>query len=231
MTDNDFDKLLTSALLEAAEIDYCGDIPSDEELDALITPSKRFERRMQKLIKNPKAYARNLKRPIYIKALRTAAMILLAISITFGAAMLNPTARAWVERVVATWFDDRTEYKITEESGAHVPSDWVFGYIPEGFEREFEHINELTFNVEYYNSDGVNVGISINRVANVNIDNEHSEYYRIEIRGEPVDIYQTNTPDYPSHLIWYWSGEDVIVNISGYVGVEELIKIAENIER
>ena len=75
------EKLLTSALLEAAELDYCSDIPSDEELKILVTPSKKFERKMAKMLKSPDTYIRNIRRPLHARMLRTAAMIALTVAL------------------------------------------------------------------------------------------------------------------------------------------------------
>ena len=81
--DEKFDELLTAALYRASEID-CADDPTDEELETLIKPSPRAQRRMKALIRNPKAYIRRYQRPVYLKILRSAAAVFAAVIITFS---------------------------------------------------------------------------------------------------------------------------------------------------
>ena len=69
-TDEEFDELLTASLYRATELDYMADMPSDEELDKMIQPSLRFQRRMKALLRNPKRYIRSIRRPVYLKVLR-----------------------------------------------------------------------------------------------------------------------------------------------------------------
>ena len=70
MNDSQFDILLTSDLSRAAEEEYCGDMPSDEDLRTSVKPSRRIQRKMARMTKDTASYARDLQRPQYVRVFR-----------------------------------------------------------------------------------------------------------------------------------------------------------------
>ena len=105
--DDKFDELLITALYLVSERE-CGDTPTDDELEKMIQPSPKSQRRMKAIIRNPNRYIRKLKRPVYLKVLRGSVVALLLIAALIGATMIaSPTVRANLAKCVHTWFDDR----------------------------------------------------------------------------------------------------------------------------
>ena len=226
-----FDKRLTSALLRTAELDYCAGLPPVEELDRLVIPSKGFRRRMAKMLKNPIVYIRNQKRPPYLRALRAAAMIVLVLSVLLGAAMLNPTARAYIIRVVRTVFSGYNTYTYSEKTGKSIRTDWEFGYIPEGFELV---VQDITVDRSYYEYENVDKAYFIILIGGdsgtIYLDNEHTDFYQLEIQGETADIYKALDGYKMNSIVWYREAHDVIILIVGMLDINECIYIAENIK-
>jgi hypothetical protein len=224
--ETNFDKLLTSALCRAAELDY-EDMPGDDELDIMVQPSQRFQRKMKNLLRNPRRHIRNQRRPIYLKVLRNAAAVFLAVMVLLGAAMaVSPTVRAAVVDFVRIWLSDRTRY---ETPYRDLDCEWTFGYIPEGFELVEKHINELTHFYVYEKSDSTLLFISVSSGAQV-VDNEHSDFHHTTINGNPSDIYVTNDPLYPSIVVMYDKTNGVFITFISEIEISEIIKIAENTE-
>jgi len=96
ISDKEFEQLLVTALYIVSERE-CAGTPTDEELEQLIQPSPHSLRRMNSIIRNPNRHIRNYGRPIYLKVLRNAAAVLVAMSLLLGAAMsVSPTVRAAV---------------------------------------------------------------------------------------------------------------------------------------
>jgi hypothetical protein len=227
INDDNFDKLLTSALYRAAELDY-GDMPSDEELEMTVQPSQRFRRKMKNLLRNPRRHIRSQRRPVYLKVLRSAAAVFIALTILFGAAMAaSPTVRAAVVGFFRTWLEDRTIYEIPTRD---LDSEWTFGYIPEGFELVEKLLMEFQQHVYIYqNSDSARIGIVISSGKQI-VDNEHSDFYQITINGNPADVYETNDPLHPSIVVMYDKANGVFITFNAEIEISEIIKIAENIE-
>jgi hypothetical protein len=223
--DAGFEKLLTAALHRAAELDY-EDAISDEELALAVQPSQRFQRKMKNLLRNPPRHIRNQRRPIYLKMLRSAAAVFVAVTVLFGAVMAaSPTVRAAVVNFVRTWLEDRTIYETPDRD---MYGDWTFGYIPEGFVLIEEFDTEAHFIHIYQNDDSISISITISSGKQV-VDNEHSVFYETTINGNAADIYESNNPEYPNVIVMYYETTGVVITLVSEIDVSQLIRIAENI--
>jgi hypothetical protein len=226
ISDAEFDILLTKAIYRAAKLDYCA-APTDDELDEIIHPSLRFRRRLKAMLSNHGRYIRSYRRPIYLRVLRTAAIFLIAFTVLLGAAMaVSPTVRAAVTDFVRSWFEDRTIY---QTSGHELDREWVFEYIPEGFELSDRIINEIKQFSVYQDSNGVYIFIIISS-GKQTIDNEHSDFYQTRINGKAADIYESNVRAYPNTVLVYDDRSDVFITLVSEIDIDEIIKIAEHIK-
>ena len=225
MSEIEFDEILTAALYRASELDI-ENTPSNSELDELVQPSKRFQRKMKALLHNPKAYTRNIRRPLYIKMMRVAAAIFIALAVLFSATMaVSPTVRATVANFVRTWLEDRTEYSVPPQD---LHRAWTFGYIPEGFELVEEINLGLILLYTYENSNSEEILISISTGSQI-VDNEHSDFYSTRINGNDADVYVSNDIEYPSIVIMIHEQTGMKIMLQSEINIEEIIKIAENI--
>ena len=223
--DAEFDKLLTTALFRAAELDYVDSL-SDEELEQKVQPSSRFKRRMDALLRNPNRYVRNQRRPLYLKVLRSAAAVFIAITVVFSGAMaVSPTVRAAVVNFVRTWFEDRTVYEIPSHE---LDNGWTVGYIPDGFELIEELDLGLQLILFFEDNDSATIFIQFSTGKQI-VDNEHSVFYEITVNGNPTDIYESNDVEHPSIIVMHEEKAGVFVTIISKIDVRELIRIAENI--
>jgi len=227
-TDENFDSLLTEALYKAAELDY-GAIPTDDELDKIIKPSLQFQHKIKSLLRNNKASLSKHKSAI-IKFIQSAAAVLIICTVLLGTLMLvSPTVRAAVVDFVRSWFEDRTEY-YTPDSNYNIDKEWVFEYIPDGFELLDVSKTELQLFHVYQNSDNSLLMISISDGRQA-IDNEHSELsHAVLENGNSVDIYESNDFIYPSIIIVFDETSRLIITITSELPINELLMIAENIK-
>jgi len=225
MDDAEFEELLTKALYRAAELD-AEETPSDTELEELVKPSKKFQRKMRTLLRNPNKYAHNARRPTHVKIMRIAATFLITLTVLFTTIMAaSPTVRAAVVNFVRTWFEDRTEYHVPHRD---LHQDWTIGYIPEGFELVEEHYHVLQNIFIFENNDSVEIKIIIS-TGNQQVNNEHSEFYNTLINGNITDIYLSNDIEHPNIIVIHYIQEGVVITLISEIDVSELIKIAENI--
>ena len=64
------------------------------------------------MLKNPLRWARDRKQPVWKRALKRVAVILLVISLAFGSLMVvSPTARATFIRWVTEWYETHVTYR------------------------------------------------------------------------------------------------------------------------
>ena len=221
----DFERQLKAALIKAAEIDYMSKIPPDDEI--IVSPT--LERKMHRLLRNPSGYIRNRRRPIYMRALRTAAMVAISLTIAFGALMSVPRVRAIVVEFVRSWFSTHTEYRIVGLPNTEIGA-WEIGYVPQGYEFANDHSDVLGVFLEFRNAESAPLFIDITGGAGaIYLDNEHAEFYEIDINGNSTDVYESNTVGHPSHIVVYDAKENIVITVSGEAIIEELIKTAKNV--
>ena len=223
--DIEFEKRLTAALYRAAELDY--DImPSDDDLEQIVSTSPRFRRKMKSLLSNSHRYINRQRRPNYLRVLRSVAAVFILLVVILSTIMaVLPPARAAVKDFVRSWFSDRTEYETTPDI---TDIELSFAYIPDGFKLVTEHsaLNKFYF---YENDDLMSISITISSEKHV-VDNEHAKYYNTIINNREVDIYESTNPQYPTTILVYEEMSDTIIVIVSEIDITELIKIAENIK-
>jgi len=226
MDNANFDKLLTDALYRAAELEYM-EKPTNDVLDKKNQPSKQFKKKITIMLRNPQSYIRNLKRPVYLRVIRAAAVVLIAFTVLFGTTMaVSPTVRAAVVAFVRTWFEDRTIYQIPDRE---LNEGLTFGYIPEGFVLVEEIDLDLQLIYVFQDIDSTIIYITVSS-GSLTIDNEDSFYYRTTINGFPAEVYESTDDEKPSVLVVHKENTGIFITLVSKINTSELIKIAENIE-
>ena len=229
MQDKAFDDLLREAVIEFVDRKYVQTMPPINELEEIVKPSARFKRRMAKMIENPKKYLRDLRRPMHLRILRKVAVVIIIISMLFGSAMLVPSVRAKVVEIVRSWFDDHTEYNIVSETTAEFPDRIEFGYIPDGYELEFENLGDIQLIHVFQNQYAHRLEILLTSGPSpVCIDNEYSEIYSMKTDTFVVDVYESNDENTPSTALTYDEERKLLIIVKGQVAVDELVSILEN---
>ena len=107
MTEQELDLFMRNVLLDA--------IALDEETNTETipyTPSLHHQKQIKVMLKNPLRWARDRKQPVWKRALKRVAVILLVISLAFGSLMVvSPTARATFIRWVTEWYETHVTYR------------------------------------------------------------------------------------------------------------------------
>ncbi len=230
-------------LLKRAFEEYCrreeNSLPTDEEaLSEFPTNEEERLYYLDKVRKRERAScaAKVLK--------RVAAIVLAAVSVTFGALMMDENVRAAVTRSVVRLVDNGVRVKFTGSGETDKPkktSDVTFGYIPEGLAfkelhdddhpnyrivqlGEMNDIFDSFVSIDVFPSDEVDPGFSAPTWKNV---------YQSTVNG--MDAFMV---DVESELeekticcrgITFGDGDISIMICGMNISHEELVKIAENI--
>lgn len=114
MTEQELDLFMRNVLLDA--------IALDEETNTETipyTPSLHHQKQIKAMLKNPLRWARDRERPVWKRALKRVAVILLVISLAFGSLMVvSPTARATFIRWVTEWYETHVVFRyLVEQHG------------------------------------------------------------------------------------------------------------------
>ncbi|BDF69685.1 hypothetical protein CE91St41_06660 [Oscillospiraceae bacterium] len=229
MTDREFDALLRRALTDNVRARqarvFADGLPLPEH-------TRRYLRWEKKLLADPFGFARRQARPVWKKALQTAASILLCFAVLFGAVMaVVPSARAWVVERVVYWTDSFTKFSFTAGAAQGLSADWRPTYIPEGFEETQAEWNEgsNTLRLTYENAGGGTIRMVCRPAMQGTgflVDNEHSDYQEIEINGRPADLLVSNTEGFPSYLLWSSEDGKTALMLTSSIEPGEMVAIA-----
>lgn len=221
---------IREALLQAAEADFLQAVGADESPAAFSLSYQRWE---AKFLRNPRALAKRLARPLWQRAARAAACLLLAAALSFGGLMLaSPQARATVTRWFTTWFDTHVSYNFT----GTVPDDqlglWEPAYLPEGY-LEAEFINLDVMIRRFYRTDDPEMFLEFSYEWMVegggwDLDNEYHTITNVTVNGIPGQLF-TATDDSQNVLIWFDESNNRSFLLLSRLPCETLMKIAESV--
>lgn len=223
------DEMLFEHAAEARDI-WLGSLPSNDEIPD-IQCSKRFERKMQKLIKEQHRTPRVNKILRYMK--QTIAAVLAVVVISFGGLMTVEAYREQVIEIVIHVFNELTCYRFSSEvpnsEETELP-EVSFGYVPHGM-KEIE--NRLSTSNRRYilfeTEDGTFFELTQwSVVADGNygmiLDTEDSEYKTGTINGYEAFFNEKN-----GHGTILWMIDNIVYRLFGNIGVDELKTVAEKI--
>lgn len=232
--------MLTDAILREATADaerfLLSIVPEDGEPHVF---SKRFERKMQRLI-------RRTNHPIRYPVMRAAAVAVLTIVILFGAVMaVSPEARAavigWVKGISGVY----VEYSKDPDTG-YVPTDdptqptepvkyeYRLSSVPEGY-RELRVIDGSDRRTYMYINDA-GMFLQFTYIYGMQSDSifikvENYAQYTAPVNGVSADIYIANAENETSVIIWQDPHSDTLFQITALADRAELIRLAEAVEK
>ena len=203
-------------------------VPEDGEPHVF---SKRFERKMRKLI-------RRANHPIRYQVMRTAAAVALAIVTLFGAVMaVSPEARAAVIGWVKETFGIYTHYSsdgvnTTDGKNASVKYEYRLSAIPEGY-LELAVEDMPSGKTYLYMNDTGNI-LQFSYIygaqnSSLFVKAEDYEQHTGFVNNLPADIYIALKDNETSVIVWQDSQEGVIFEIFAMSDQAGLVTLAETI--
>ena len=230
MAENRFDTLLRDALLDASWAEFRTAWEEMEETD--FSPS--YLRWRRRLLADPFAFVKRKLRPVWVRALRTAACIALISAVTLGALMaVSPTVRAAVLR----WLREISGSYMTYTSGQPaqtdaLPSNWRVTWLPEGWElrdmtanlwmcRKADGEGSLTFGCYAPDSD-THLTTNVDDVPDADAVRE-----TIQVQGTAADYYESE-----GYRVLLWENEEgflFLLRDTGGMPEEDFLKIAESV--
>ncbi len=223
-----FDFVLTEALKEYMETEL-------KEVDALVIEephefSPQFEKKVRKLINSIGAKDR-IKNCKHIAA-RIAVSLAIMFSLLFGSLLTQPEVYAAVQNVFRSVFDkyDKYEYIGEEVTSENFDNSIRLGYIPDGYRLSEGFYSSMGVTLFYKNkTDQIIFEYGIADFSTTSYDNEHNSYSSFYFNDVEYHYYESNDKDFNNKLIWYKDG--YAFGIYAHLSKDELVKIAENIEK
>ena len=222
-----YENLLQLAAKEVFE-SKMSEMPSDKELNKLYgARSTKHKKKMQKLIR-----VENRKNMIYSFIHRFSKVYLI---FTLSFIMLSTTllsAKAVSESVVITLIDWKDKFTNIFVESEYIESELphiVPTYIPEGFTlvSDFNLSNDSRI-FDFENSSSGYISIYLTTYSQnftANVDNEHSEYYMLNIDSVPGTWIQQEDKN-----ILIISAKGIFYNITGTIPLDEIVEIYKNLK-
>lgn len=189
--------------------------------------SKRFERKMQKLLARAK-------HPIRYQVVRYVAAVLLAIIMLFGTVLaVSPEVRATVFGWVRSTFYEYFQYE-SENTPNSTREEYKLAIAPDGYNllNEIERANGKMY--LYVDDSGYILQFAYeyggNR-SNVFVATEKFEQYSSNIHGLHADVYIATEDDETSVIVWEDVDSDLLFYIFAKVDKDKLISMAETVQK
>ena len=233
MTDVELDALICRALKANLRAEFPGVFNPAAQFPWPQT-SPRYQRWERKLLADPAGFARRQCRPVWQKALRMAACLILCAALALVAVMAaSPTARAWVVDRVVTWMETYTQFRFYGQNAQGVTADWRPAYIPEGFEEtEVEWDEDMsTLALTFMNKDEGFIflrAVPAEQGQSFIVDNEHSDPKEIEINNHPASLFISNTEGRANYLLWTSADGNTSFVLMSNLSPDDLVTIAKN---
>ncbi|MGN0599692.1 MAG: DUF4367 domain-containing protein [Oscillospiraceae bacterium] len=223
-----FDLVLTEALKEYMDIEL-------KEVDELVMEephelSPQFKKKMKKTINSVGRHDR-IKKYKHI-AVRAAVSVAAAFGLIFGALLTQPEVFAAVQNVFRNVFDkfDKYEYVGEEVTVDNFDNSYRLGYVPDGY-----YLSEGNYTLSYImltytnETDDLIFEYGIANDLTAYYDNEHNSYYEFEYNGVEYYFYESNDSDFKNMIMWFEDGYSF--SIVAHLSKEELVRIAENLDK
>ena len=219
--------LMRELLLTAAAEEYQA-LP---ETAPQITPA--YRKKFARMQADPFGYAAGLAEPRRRWQWAAVAAVLL-LAVIGGAIFAIPQTRTIAINMLTKFYQENITIRFNNEAAITLP-EIALNYIPAGYELTYESAADDTISREweYRDEDGHILDISIFVTCHnftYSIDNEHSkqEYITMSSGVEGL-LLRSDTPGWPSYLLWNSPDGQLFFSIIGHLSEEELLNIADGI--
>jgi len=227
-------ELLVYAANQEAERDE-DNFSLDEEFYKLFQPSERFDKNMQRLIRN---HRRKKKMKSTLKmTMKVATFFIIVTSIFLTAALSVKATRTEILNLFTETTKEYLNIKYGDRTlldSENLFKDWEQIYLPEYIPEDFdikktERLIRIS-TVEYSNREGLIITYSYAPASSrtLSLDSEDATIKELTILGNPALSIQKNTTGIPENKIVFTNGE-MSFYISSSYDMEKLIKMADSV--
>lgn len=220
-----WDGLLTELLAEDC-LRELGELRSDEEIHGF---SESFEKKISGIKRSVgrKEALRNLAKAVKTGAV-TAASIL---GICFVMLLTQPKIYAAVSDVIREVFSDYDKFSYQGEFDGEIDDSKRLGYVPEGYKlRNIDYVADVLMSLSYRNevNETISFEYGIASKCTLSVYKNGREFKEKEIDGRTYYLYMSSDcAGMWSYIVWY--DGDYAFSVSGQLGEDEIVKIAENV--
>ena len=224
------DYILRDIFLDAAAEEYAAELASVEQ----VVTSLKFQKQIEKLLKKLSRGNKERKKPLWKQCIQSAAVFLLVCSITIGTVMIaSPTVRAAVIEWVIEWYDTHIVYRFFGEPGLEAVPKYDITELPSGYTTPGEEQELIDgWAITYENDIGDVIYFKYSRAESgsaLMIVTEDTEPLEVKVSGHIGQIYLSEDLMESNAIIWYDEREKIQFMIDGFIGQEDLLRMANSV--
>lgn len=197
--------------------------------------SKRHQKQMAEMLADPIPWARKHARPVWKTVLQKVAVLLIVCSLAFGTLFAaSPTIRAAVKRWFVEHFATHTTYTYSGEVLTEEMPTFVLTEIPDGYVLVNTIDRPGFVNYTYKNDGGQPFRFSYVYMFEGSAATFSTENFTVcetEYDGCHATVMISNDASNTNTLTWIDEGLNLHFTVDGYFSQEELIAIADSIQR
>ena len=204
------------------------ELPSEEELSKQLSFSPAFERRMERLLANPKLARAQQHRALRVLAIAATLLILLISALMSVSAVREAMFKFFTElyeKYIVAWYEPEDSALTAPESILEFRAP---GYIPPGYEISGVIKNEFFYQINHVNAEGhvlqyeQTILDSVQFALDIEAEIKKETF---EINGT-TGIYRINK----ERIDMVWTDNEYAYRLLGMITVEQALQMAHSIE-
>lgn len=222
ITESEFDRAFREVV--ASEFK---DIPlNEEEIDC--TFSKKFEKKMDRLIRTEKKVYWRFVNTAYKKAIIAAVVITLLLTGALSVSAVRKSIVNFITKIYETF----VSFNIDGEGTNEILYEYKFSSIPDGFKETNSLKNPAAIEHEYTNDIGEKIKLTqgVTDGFALSIDNEHGSLSKITVKDIKVYVYVHESGRFTSAQWLTEDGYAMTLNYEGNTDIDTIIALIGSIE-
>lgn len=229
MTEDDLNGLMHRVLMDALRMEWTDTLDRAQPMEA----SRKFQHQMKVMLADPFAWYRKKIRPIWKKALRTAAVIIIASSLTFGTLIASsPVIRAAVIEWVREWYETHIVYRYSGEAIYEEMPQYEIINLPEGYTEIDRFISSGYVSVTYQNEDGLPLYLDYSFIQHgsaTDFVTDNMDVSDIIVNGCTGQLFLSADSKQSSAITWIDGKKNIQFTLNGFSDSTNLVYMAESI--
>ncbi len=223
------DALLQGFLLDAAAAEFASELTDTTP----VAVSPRLLRQRNSMRNDPNSWAKWQHRSIWSRLARTAAVILLVLSLSLGALMaVSPTVRAAVINWVRELYENSTVYHVMPSHAAEKLPRYKLTWLPDGFSEPDVYEDDTMYTALYENPDTGDFFVFdyclLTEETQTDLFTTQAPEHLL-VNGMDADFYVAPDDSDSSNLLWVDTATGVFCSINSTLSKEDILRIAESI--
>lgn len=231
MTDQELDKVMCRILLDSLRAE------TEQGQDDVepFTASRRYQRQMKAMLKDPLKWMKNKTKPIWKFAIQKIAVFLLVVSVSVGGLMaVSPPVRAAVIRWVTEWYETYVVYRYLGGDESETKPQFTITALPDGYietERlEFASTTSVVYesgdgNVIYFDYAYMQQGTSTIIVSDDDL------MISVAVNGHDGKLFIPADKESMSSVTWIDAKNETQFILYAMFGEEEILNMAESVSQ